>query len=92
MHEINKMLQDLLVGIALGWEQTCGVKIAHHSEALAQKHADDLNNGTRRERRPYACVWCLHWHVGARISKSHMTYLCQEVIAGRRIQGRGNET
>lgn len=83
MDEINAMLWDLLVGIRLGWESTCGTKVEHHSETLAREHADRINNGSRRDRQPYACVWCLHWHVGRRISKGHILWMRHMVISGQ---------
>lgn len=81
------MLWDLLVGIARGWEDTCGIKVAHSTEALAQEHADRINTGARRAREPYPCVWCFHWHVGRRITLRNIGCMRRAVI--EEMEGRG---
>lgn len=81
MQEVNLMLLQLLAGLAQGWERSCGVKVAHFTEARAQWHADRLNaSGKRRKRSPYPCVWCFHWHVGATLRGDNLRYLANEVM------------
>lgn len=73
IYEINNLLAALVIGEIMGWESTCGIKVAHHSEARAQQHADRLAG-----LAPYPCTWCLHWHVGHPLKRYFIRNLITE--------------
>ena len=61
----DEIKMHLAAGRYYGRQATCGTKIRHDTEELAQKHADSLNNRQTfsAETKPHAveaypCWWC----------------------------------
>ncbi len=67
---VRHRLVDFLAGAEYGADATCGNKIAHDDEYIADRTAASLTRknaregGSGRVMESYPCVWCMKWHVG----------------------------
>lgn len=79
MEEINTMLLHLLAGLKCGPTATCGEKVQHSNEILAEKHAERLNKSKKSKHKveTYPCPFCYCWHVGREFSLSELQRLAR---------------
>jgi hypothetical protein len=85
--DADEIRMHLLAGADAGRERTCGRKITHPTQEVAQVHADHLNrrrdvlDGERSRCEPYPCVFCsggtpgvYTWHVGREMAEGERDY------------------